>query len=78
VVTPPPRRKPEKAAKAFYTRRLKRILINPAIAGLRAYHGEIVSNATWPPILDHATWAAAGPSCSPQSVRPADALTAGR
>jgi hypothetical protein len=59
VVTPPPRRKPEKAAKAFYTRRLKRILINPAIAGLRAYHGEIVGNATWPPILDHATWAAA-------------------
>ncbi len=42
----------------FYTRRLKRILTNPTIAGLRAYKGEIIRDATWPPILDRATWEA--------------------
>ena len=42
----------------FYTRRLKRILVNPTIAGLRAYKGEVIRDATWPAILDRATWEA--------------------
>jgi DNA invertase Pin-like site-specific DNA recombinase len=56
LVPAPPRRNPEKQAKAFYTRRLRRILVNPSIAGLRTYHGEVVASATWPPILDRQTW----------------------
>jgi DNA invertase Pin-like site-specific DNA recombinase len=56
IVPAPPRNNPEKQAKAFYTRRLRRILVNPSIAGLRTYHGEVVASATWPPILDRATW----------------------
>jgi site-specific DNA recombinase len=56
VVPAPPRNHPERQAKAFYTRRLRRILVNPSIAGLRTYHGEIVASATWPPILDRETW----------------------
>jgi site-specific DNA recombinase len=43
---------------AFYTRRLRRILVNPTIAGLRSYRGEVVRDATWPPILDRGTWEA--------------------
>jgi site-specific DNA recombinase len=42
----------------FYTKRLKRILVNPTIAGLRAYRGQIVRDATWPAILDRPTWEA--------------------
>jgi site-specific DNA recombinase len=56
LVPAPPRRNPERQAKAFYTRRLRRILVNPSIAGLRTYHGEVVASATWPPILDRETW----------------------
>jgi len=56
VVPAPPRKHPEKQAKAFYTRRLRRILVNPSIAGLRTYQGEIVASATWPPIIDRARW----------------------
>jgi hypothetical protein len=56
VVPAPPRNNPERQAKAFYTRRLRRILVNPSIAGLRTYHREIVASATWPPILDRQTW----------------------
>src|SRR6266511_2308926 len=43
---------------AFYTRRLKRILVNPRIAGLRAYKGEVVRDAAWPAILPRETWEA--------------------
>lgn len=56
VVTAAPHRKPERQAKAFYTRRLKRILVNPAIAGIRAYRGKELRAATWDPILDRPTW----------------------
>jgi site-specific DNA recombinase len=43
---------------AFYTRRLKRILVNPRITGLRAYKGEVIRDATWPAILPRETWEA--------------------
>jgi site-specific DNA recombinase len=35
---------------------LRRTLTSPHVAGLRAYQGEIVGAATWPPILDRGTW----------------------
>ncbi len=43
---------------AFYTRRLKRILVNPRIAGLRAYKGEVIRDAVWPAILPREQWEA--------------------
>lgn len=43
---------------AFYTRRLKRILLAPRVAGLRAYKGEVIREATWPAILPRQTWEA--------------------
>jgi site-specific DNA recombinase len=43
---------------AFYTRRLKRILLTPRVAGLRAYNGEVVREAAWPAILPRPTWEA--------------------
>jgi site-specific DNA recombinase len=62
VVPAPPRRNPEKQARGFYTKRLRRILMNPTIAGLRTYQPtgskerKIIRDATWTPILDRATW----------------------
>jgi hypothetical protein len=35
---------------------VRRTLTNPRIAGLRVHRGEIVGEATWPPILDRQTW----------------------
>lgn len=35
---------------------VRRILTNPTTAGLRAHKGEVVATATWPAILDRATW----------------------
>lgn len=35
---------------------IRRILLAPRTAGLREHRGEIVANATWPPILDRETW----------------------
>lgn len=35
---------------------LRRTLTNPYVAGLRTYRGEIVGQATWPAILDRATF----------------------
>ncbi len=43
---------------AFYTRRLKRILVNPRTAGLRAHRGEIIRDAAWPAILPREQWEA--------------------
>jgi site-specific DNA recombinase len=49
---------------AFYTRRLKRILLAPRVAGLRSYKPEgaeqptIVREAAWPAILPRETWEA--------------------
>jgi site-specific DNA recombinase len=34
---------------------LRRVLISPRIAGLREHNGEVVGEATWPGIIDHAT-----------------------
>lgn len=38
------------------SRTLKRILTSPRIAGLREYRGEIISKATWEPIIGRADW----------------------
>jgi DNA invertase Pin-like site-specific DNA recombinase len=55
-------------AAGFITARLGRrfnhsaaraVLINPRNAGLRAYRGNIVGPAVWPPIVDEDTWRAA-------------------
>jgi DNA invertase Pin-like site-specific DNA recombinase len=35
--------------------RIKRILLNPAYAGLRVHRGEVVGDAAWPAILDRST-----------------------
>ena len=35
---------------------LRRTITSPHIAGLRAYRGEIVGPAAWPPVLDRGTW----------------------
>ena len=37
---------------------LAAMLTAPAVAGLRAYHGEIIGKATWEPVLDEPTWRA--------------------
>jgi hypothetical protein len=34
------------------------IMKNPALAGLRAYHGEIIGRGDWEPVLDEQTWRA--------------------
>jgi site-specific DNA recombinase len=34
---------------------LRRVLISPRIAGLREHNGEVVGEAAWPAIIDHAT-----------------------
>ena len=38
------------------SRTLGRVLLRPRNAGLSVYRGEIVGQATWPPILDPDTW----------------------
>jgi len=35
---------------------LKRMLMNPRLAGLSVYRGEIVGKGTWQPVLDEDTW----------------------
>jgi hypothetical protein len=35
---------------------LRRTITSPYVAGLRAYKGEVVGPAAWPPILDRETW----------------------
>jgi site-specific DNA recombinase len=44
--------------KAFTRNSVTTILRNPALAGLRAYRGEIVADGTWEPVLPRATWEA--------------------
>jgi site-specific DNA recombinase len=34
---------------------LRRVLVSPRIAGLREHNGEVVGEAAWPAIIDHAT-----------------------
>jgi site-specific DNA recombinase len=36
----------------------RRLLMSPRIAGLRQHQGEVVGEATWPAIVDRATWEA--------------------
>lgn len=35
---------------------LRHVLVSPRIAGLRQHRGVVVGPATWPPIVDQATW----------------------
>jgi site-specific DNA recombinase len=37
---------------------VRQIMLNPAVAGLRAYHGEIVADGDWEPVLSVPTWQA--------------------
>lgn len=37
---------------------VKLVLINPRYAGKRAYKGDIVGDANWPPVIDQETWEA--------------------
>jgi site-specific DNA recombinase len=37
---------------------IRSILLNPRIAGLSAYHGDIVATGTWDPLVDEQTWRA--------------------
>jgi DNA invertase Pin-like site-specific DNA recombinase len=45
--------------KRFNHSAARAVLINPRNAGLRAYRGNIVGPAVWPPIVDEDTWRAA-------------------
>ena len=56
-------------------RTLGRVLLRPRNAGLSVYRGEIVGQATWPPILDPDTWRASPPCCP---TRPGAATPGGR
>lgn len=40
----------------WYPEVLKHILVAPRTAGLRSYHGEVIGEAVWEPILDRVTW----------------------
>jgi hypothetical protein len=40
----------------WYTSQVRRLLTSPRIAGLREHHGEIVAEATWPPLIDRETF----------------------
>jgi DNA invertase Pin-like site-specific DNA recombinase len=40
----------------FNTTRLKKILLSPRVAGLRAYKGEVVAEGAWPAVFDRETW----------------------
>jgi site-specific DNA recombinase len=44
------------SAGAWDSRTLGRVLLRARNAGLSVYRGEVVGKATWPPILDEATW----------------------
>jgi DNA invertase Pin-like site-specific DNA recombinase len=45
--------------KPFNHSAARAVLVNPRNAGLRAYRGNIVGPAVWPPIVDEDTWRAA-------------------
>jgi site-specific DNA recombinase len=49
---------PPQGAPAWTSQAVRSILINPRIAGLSSYKGEIVGNGTWPSIVDEPTWRA--------------------
>ena len=55
---PPPRGSNGKTGEKWYASPLKRIMVNPAVAGKSKHHGVIVGDAEWEPILDEATWQA--------------------
>jgi hypothetical protein len=40
----------------WYTSQVRRLLTSPRIAGLREHRGEIVAEATWPPLIDRDTF----------------------
>jgi site-specific DNA recombinase len=45
--------------RSWHRNSVRVVLLNPRNAGLRAYRGEIVATAQWPPIVDEQTWRAA-------------------
>jgi site-specific DNA recombinase len=47
---------PTPAGGMWYTSQVRRLLTSPRIAGLREHHGEIVAEATWPPLIDRETF----------------------
>jgi site-specific DNA recombinase len=47
---------PTPAGGMWYTSQVRRLLTSPRIAGLREHHGEIVAEATWPPLIDRDTF----------------------
>ena len=50
------RKVPTAQGARWRTQTLRRVLTNPSSAAKREYHGEIVADALWPPILDEDTW----------------------
>jgi site-specific DNA recombinase len=57
---------------------VRQILMNPAIAGKRAYHGEIVADGDWEPIVSEPTWQAVRALLSdPSRKRPRGVRTLG-
>ncbi|MGH3490217.1 MAG: recombinase family protein [Actinopolymorphaceae bacterium] len=49
---------------------LRRLLLNPRIAGHATHKGEVVGRGTWEPILDDATWEAVKARLHPYRARP--------
>ena len=43
-------------ASTWHPTKLRRILVSPRAAGLRAYNGEVLGEAVWSAILDRQTW----------------------
>jgi len=45
-----------KGAAAWRSGSMQHVVLNPRVAGLRTYHGEVVAQGDWPAILDDATF----------------------
>jgi hypothetical protein len=46
----------QSASSVWESRTLRRILISPAVAGLREHQGKVAGKAVWPAIIEEATW----------------------
>lgn len=46
---------PTVTGRPWSTHVVRKMLLNPRLAGLRAHHGKVVAKATWPAIIDEAT-----------------------
>ncbi|MDP9301598.1 MAG: recombinase family protein [Actinomycetota bacterium] len=45
---------------------VRRMLMRPANAGLRVFRGEVIGDASWPPLLDRQTWEAVNAALKPK------------